>query len=508
MTRARRAPAKGVFNTRERIRLGVWGLGRGEAFYKACASLHLDVVAGCDFNAHMRGRFRAACPRAFVTDNAEEFLAQDFDAVLLATFCPAHADDAIACLNAGKHVLSEVTAFHTLAEGVRLVEAVEQSGRIYNLAENYPFTAAQMFVAQQWREGRFGELQYAEGEYVHDVRWLAYQYIDRAPIQPGHTIHAWRSWLHYHYYCTHSLGPIMHVTGTRPVRVVALPGAVEQSAYPRVEGGGLAVVAPSLITMDNGGVVRNLMGGTANDTHQFRYWGTRGGAEVGWDDVKLRLGGSGNVPKLAVRAEYAEHGDRARRMGHGGGDFWVLYYFARQILFGETAPFDIYAAADVTIPGILTYKSAVNNGQPYDVPDFREKRVRDKYRRDTFACPRIDHVNAMFPKNADKKIVGEFTSIMAELLHRAPQCRAVADWATLSHVVKDRRPLRAFVGDVLEALPVIRAAFKRAAGIADAYPKSQGARVIRELLELADSRTVASRNYGTKLQELKRKLAR
>jgi hypothetical protein len=27
----------------------------------------------------------------------------------------------------------------------------------------------------------------------------------------------------------------------------------------------------------------------------------------------------------------------AEKMGHGGGDFWVLYNFAREILFGERA---------------------------------------------------------------------------------------------------------------------------------------------------------------------------
>ncbi len=137
----------------------------------------------------MRVRFKEACPEAFVTADADEFLSQDFDAVLLATFCLEHAPDAIKCLQAGKHVLSEVIAFYTMAEGVQLVEAVEKSGLVYQLAENYPFSAAHMWLAKHWREGLFGELMYAEYEYMHECRSLSYTQLDGTPVMPGHTAH-------------------------------------------------------------------------------------------------------------------------------------------------------------------------------------------------------------------------------------------------------------------------------------------------------------------------------
>ncbi len=118
-----------ILGTDRRIRLGIWGLGRGMSFYGICHALNFDVVAGCDYAAHMRERFHAANPGAFVTDDAREFLARDFDAVLVSprSARPTRATPSRA-LEAGKHVLSEVTAFHTMAEGVRLVEAVETVG--------------------------------------------------------------------------------------------------------------------------------------------------------------------------------------------------------------------------------------------------------------------------------------------------------------------------------------------------------------------------------------------
>jgi len=70
-----------IFDTDKRIRLGLWGLGRGMSFFKTCEALNFDVVAGCDYNAHMRERFLEACPGALATGDDEEFLASDIDAV-------------------------------------------------------------------------------------------------------------------------------------------------------------------------------------------------------------------------------------------------------------------------------------------------------------------------------------------------------------------------------------------------------------------------------------------
>ncbi|HNT35683.1 MAG TPA: hypothetical protein PKH07_11870, partial [bacterium] len=335
------------------IRLGIWGLGRGMSFFRSCQALNIQVVAGCDYNEHMRKRFLEHCPNAYATTDSEQFLKQDMDAVLVATFCPAHAGDSIRCLDAGKHVLSEVTAFHTMAEGVELVEAVERTGLVYNLAENYPFGKPMMYLSSRWKEGLFGDLMYAECEYVHECRTLAYTYIDGVPIVPGNTVHNWRSWIHFHYYNTHSMGPVMIIGNARPTKVVSLPGRVRLPGYLMKSERGMSGIAPSLISFENGVVMRNLMGATTNDTHIQRFWGTLGSAEFVDGEMRFRLGASGHSPKLPVEVKWPEQGELADLAGHGGGDFWVLYYFARQIQTGEPAPFDVYAAADCTIPGIL-----------------------------------------------------------------------------------------------------------------------------------------------------------
>lgn len=481
-----------VFNTDKRIRLGIWGLGRGMSFYRTCGVLNIDVVAGCDYNEHMRKGFLQCNPKAFATADAKEFLAQDFDAVLLATYCPAHADDAIQCLRAGKHVLSEVTAFHTMAEGVRLVEEVEKSGKVYNLAENYPFSPANMYLARKWKEGLFGDLMYAEYEYVHECRSLAYTYIDGLPVQPGWTLHSWRSWLNFHYYCTHSLGPVMVITGTRPTRVVALPGRQMLHGYPMKDARAMGGITPSLITMSNGGVVRNLMGATTNDSHQQRLWGTLGAAEIGHDGLQLRLGGSGGSPKLKVNPTLDALSLMASKTGHGGGDFWVLYYFARQILTGERGPFDVYSACDVTIPGILAYRSSLEDGKAYDIPDFRKPDERERSRTDTWTQERYDYRNGVFPKGHDVSITGRFTTVMKALIDDATAYRAYADWKKVAEDLREPGERKESALRLLGLYPGLVDTYREARRIIDAYPTSDGARMLRDMLEVGEEKVATS----------------
>jgi len=509
---SRRATAQAtqerVFGADRRIRLGIWGLGRGMSFYKTCGMLNFDVVAGCDYNRHMREKFLAVNPGAMATASAEEFLAGDFDAVLLATYCPNHADDAIACLRAGKHVLSEVTSFHTMAEGVRLVEEVEKSGKVYNLAENYPWSAANMYLARKWREGLFGELMYGEYEYVHEVLTLSYTYIDGVPISPGDRVHNWRSWINYHYYNTHSLGPMMHITGTRPTRVVALPGEQRLGGYLMRGRTGMGGIAPSLINMSNGAVVRNLMGATTNDSHVQRLWGTKGGAEIVDGKLRLRLGGAGNSPRKEVIPHWDELGELAAATGHGGGDFWVLYYFARQILDGEAAPFDVYGAADCTIPGILAYRSQMEGGRPYDVPDFRDPAQRDAWRDDTYAQPRYDVEAGVFGPGADRSLAEKFSLTMRDLVRQANVYRAYREWTRLAEDVADPTDLPELAEKLIEIVPAFQATMKTAREMVDRYPDSDGARVLGDVLATCDEPQTTRPDFLSQLKRQRRTLVR
>ena len=68
-----------IFDTDRRIRMGIWGLGRGMNFFSTCRLLNIDVVAGCDYNTHMRQRFGQSCPGARVTADENAWVVRKRD---------------------------------------------------------------------------------------------------------------------------------------------------------------------------------------------------------------------------------------------------------------------------------------------------------------------------------------------------------------------------------------------------------------------------------------------
>ena len=68
--------------------------------------------------------------------NYEDMLNSDVDIVVLGTPIPFHAEQTIKAMEAGKHVLCEVTASDNIADCQRMVEAVQKSKTKFMMAEN------------------------------------------------------------------------------------------------------------------------------------------------------------------------------------------------------------------------------------------------------------------------------------------------------------------------------------------------------------------------------------
>ena len=181
------------------IRVGIIGVGRGQSFVQGADLVGMKLVAVCD---QWQEKLDQVGKQYDVTTyvDYDRFLEHDMDAVILANYFNQHAPFAIKALRAGKHVMSETAANKTLAEGVALCRTVEETGKIYMFAENYPFTVFNQELARLYRKGEIGRVIYAEGEYNHP---MAPEEILR--ISPG--LDHWRNWVPSTYYCTHALAP-------------------------------------------------------------------------------------------------------------------------------------------------------------------------------------------------------------------------------------------------------------------------------------------------------------
>lgn len=376
-----------------KIRVGVFGAYRGKVMIEVLASHpNAQVVAVCDRYVPVLDEIKKIASdnniEIALYQEFDEFIKHDMDAVVLANYANEHAPYAIRCLQAGLHVLSEVLPCETMAQAVELIEAVEQSGKIYAYAENYCYMTSTFEMWRRYENGDIGEVQYAEGEYVHDCSaiWPRLTYGDKAH---------WRNRAYSTFYCTHSIGPMMMITGKRPVQVVGF-----ETNKNRLRGdvcslnGGAAGV--EMITFDNGAIGKSVHGALKREpvSYTFEVYGTKGMMESGrWDtgDLSCYMEGEklckGELthyrPDKFITPSLSE-----KFSSHGGSDFYPTHFFIEKILGnpeGDKYSIDVYRAVDMGICGILAYRSILNGNKPMQVPNLRNPQERDAWRND-HAC--------------------------------------------------------------------------------------------------------------------------
>lgn len=366
------------------IDVGVVGVGRGQSFASGATELvGMRLVALCDTWEQRLKQVGGKYGVATYTDY-EKFLEHDMDAVVLANFFHEHAPFAIKALEAEKHVMSETAANTTLAEGVALCRAVEKTGLTYMLAENYPFTAFNQEMRRLYRAGEIGEVTYAEGEYNHPMPPRV-----RLSISPG-TGH-WRHWLPSTYYCTHALAPLMCITDKMPIKVNGFSIACRKvdEMTVRVADPGSVI----LCRMDNGAIFRIFGLLLPGHSNWYRLHGTRGAMEITrgpgyFGPGQIRVWHEewdlkpGEEPERVYTPDWPEHAELARQAGHGGGDFWTNFHFAEAIRSGVPPYLDVYRAVAMSSVGILAWKSALEQGRPFDMPDFKDEAARKPYEND------------------------------------------------------------------------------------------------------------------------------
>ena len=121
-----------------KIKFGIFGLGRGSAFYNSIRVNDGEIVAICDMNEAKLEAAKAAIGDGVTAyTDFDEFLNHEgLEAVFLCNFFHEHAPYAIKALERNIHVLSECTSNGTMAEGVALVRAAEKSKAFYMLIQN------------------------------------------------------------------------------------------------------------------------------------------------------------------------------------------------------------------------------------------------------------------------------------------------------------------------------------------------------------------------------------
>jgi predicted dehydrogenase len=379
-----------------KLKIGVFGGSRGvtmmnillrhpEAELTAVCDKYVPFLDKAKANAAENGQ------KVSVYENFDDFLKHPgLDAVVLANYAIEHVPFAIKAMEAGKHVMSEVLACETMAQAVQLIEAVERTGKVYTYAENYCYMNHTFEMWRRYERGDIGLATYCEGEYVHDCSSImpSLTYGD-----PNH----WRYRLHPFFYCTHSFGPIMTITGLRPVGVTGFQTRVIKENFKRGLGPfGSGKAGMEIVRMENEVLAKSIHGALKREPDSVNYevYGTNGCMETQrYGEKKLNVYlengkvGCGDletyIPEKFVSPELAGRFDT-----HGGSDFFPTHFFIQSILGkpeGKQYGIDVYKAVDMTIIGILAFRSCLNGGAPVKVPNLKNPAERDAFRNDN-AC--------------------------------------------------------------------------------------------------------------------------
>lgn len=370
------------------VKIGVLGAGRGKTFMKFCKqSNEARLVAICDSDERCLQEVKELYgdEAQYYTD-FDEFLKCGMDLVVLANYGNAHAPFAVKALKAGINVMSELLPVQTMKEAVELVEAAESSGKLYLYAENCCYMPAPKKMAKLFRTGKMGAFQYGEGEYLHNCQpdWHHHSHSER-----GH----WRNTMSAFYYCTHATGPLIRMSGQRPVKVSGFEFPYNDKMFSMGALG--APFGVEIITLENGGLIKCMQGvGPVKNSLWFSCMGDRGMLET-----QRNLEGDEGVSKLYMKAdkvlgsddgEYSDLNlsdglsEEADGFDHGGGDYYLMYNACQAVRGNKQADVvGIYEALDMFLPGMFAYFSALDGGKPQDIPDLRNPAERERFRNDT-----------------------------------------------------------------------------------------------------------------------------
>src|SRR5215212_2580094 len=201
--------------TFERLRFGILGCGViGPHHARAIAGLEgAELVAVADHGLDPAEELAGVYGCGSYASLAEMLSNEDLDAVCICTPSGMHADDAIAALEAGKHVVIEKPVDVTLKAVDRLIEVHRATGGRVAVISQHRFDASTRAVYEAVTSGEFGRLTSGSAElrwwrsqsYYDSGGWRGTWELDGGGVLINQAIHSidLLQWL---------MGPVLEVT--------------------------------------------------------------------------------------------------------------------------------------------------------------------------------------------------------------------------------------------------------------------------------------------------------
>ncbi|WNQ10165.1 Gfo/Idh/MocA family oxidoreductase [Paenibacillus aurantius] len=365
----------------DKIRIALVGLGFGAEFipiYQNHPHTELYAIGQRSADSLHRIGEHFGVP---VRYTSYEELLQDpnIDAVHLNSPISLHAEQSIAALLAGKHVACTVPMATSIEDCRSILEAQQASGKKYMMMETAVYTREFLFLKHLRDHGELGRIQFMRGAHQQEMAgWPGYW----EGLPPMH-------------YATHAVSPLLALANKEAELVYCLgsgriaerlaakyqsPFAVETALF-RLRDSDLAVE-----------VTRSLFETSREYIESFDVYADQVSFE--WQQLEgeqpvLFHGEEGkrivipdfahllpeNIRRFTTQGVYDadtnQHLSFKQGSGHGGSHPHLAHEFIMSIV-EDRAPFpDVYTSANWTCAGLCAHESALRNGEPVRLPEFR-----------------------------------------------------------------------------------------------------------------------------------------
>ena len=350
----------------EKVRIGIAGCGpRGMQMARIAKLLPdcCELTAMSDPAEKPLSKAKAVFPEIKLFSMTEELLDSGLiDAVITEIPPEIHTEYVVKALERGIHVLGEIPCVNSIEEGETLWKIANKSKAMYMCASNPNYRAKTTFILKLRDMGLLGKIIYIETEYVHG---------NGEPVKGD----SWRNAYESCRYCTHSLGPVLALTGEEFTAVSCM------STYDRMGNGRAHNVMSALLHTKANLVVRFLtaFGVPAHGPlHTTRIFAEKANvllynekAQV-WFKELNSFSAKNDFLEIPLTPESSsrplglpildEELFKAATYGHNGSDNLMLREFAEAILNGRPSPIGIRQGLAMTLPGIFAAESAREGG--------------------------------------------------------------------------------------------------------------------------------------------------
>lgn len=226
------------------VKLALIGTGdMGSGHLRQMQKEYIDLRALCDINPKRRATAsetaqKAGWAKPTEYDDWRDMLEkEDIEAVLIATPLWTHADIAVGCLDAGKHVLCEKMMAKSEADCLRMVEAARRNRRVLEIGyQRYYNPTYQAAYDQIIKPGVLGEVYHARLAWHRNATWRKQQDAPAPDYNPSRWGYPdWEHLLNWRMYRQYSEG-LMAELGSHQVTAAswffdAAPEAVYTSGH-------------------------------------------------------------------------------------------------------------------------------------------------------------------------------------------------------------------------------------------------------------------------------------